>query len=112
MNYYAILASLLVGIFLFYIKLGGIGLIFILVGIVIAFSDNLRQGARNTWNEVDKAEGSYPEGKMKEYLSETAKVTAKIATVKNEEGLNTPEYFNKTHNVSKGFFSQLKDLFK
>ncbi len=93
-------------------RIGWLGLIFILLGIVTAFYDPLKRGTKNTWKELDKVEGSYPEGKIQAYTQNAAKIITEHATQKNDEGYNVREYISKTPKASKNFFSELKDLFK
>ena len=112
MNYYTILTLFIVAMIFFYVRLGWLGLIFILLAIVAGIYSPARKGAKNAWEEIDKAEGNYPEGKVKEYATNAISLGASIATQKNTEGLNTKEWVSKAPTASKSFFSELKDLFK
>ena len=112
MNYYAALAFILIGIFLFYVRIGWLGLIFIVLGIITIAYDSLKKGTKNTWVELDKASGSSPEGKIKDYAENAIKITTAHIAQKNNEGYNAREFVSKAPKASKNFFSELKDLFK
>ena len=112
MNYYSVLSLLLIGLIFFYVKIGWLGLIFILLAIIAGIYSPVRKGADTTWNELSKAQGSYPSGKFKEYSENAIKLSMDIATKKETDGLNTKEWISKAPTASKSFFSELKDLFK
>ena len=112
MNYYSILTFFLVGIIFFYVKIGWLGLIFILLAVIAGLYDHVKKGAKTAWKEVDKAEGSYPDKKIKEYATNAISLGVGVATQKRDEGLNTREWAGKAHKSTKSFFSELKDLFK
>lgn len=112
MNYYSVLALLIMGIFFFYIRMGWLGLIFILLAIVAGFYSPAKKSAKGAWEELDKAQGSNPGGKLKEYTETAIKLTMSEATRKPNEGLNTRDWVSKAPTASKSFFSELKDLFK
>jgi len=111
-NYYSALAFFLIGVFLFYVELGWLGIIFILLAIVAGIYTPAKKGAKSAWNELDKAEGEYPAGKLKEYAENAIALGTSIATQKNDEGLNTRDWVSKAPTASKSFFSEIKDLFK
>jgi hypothetical protein len=111
-NYYTILSLLILGLIFFYVKMGWLGLIFILLAIVAGIYSPTRTGAKSAWEELEKAEGSYPAGKLKEYTTIAIREGVGIATQKNTEGLNTKEWVSKAPVASKSFLSELKDLFK
>ena len=112
MNYYSVLTFFLIGIVLFYVKLGWLGIIFILLAIIAGFYAPTKKGVKSAWEEVDKAEGEYPAGKIKEYGENAIALGASYVTQKSDEGLNTRDWFSKAPTASKSFFSELKDLFK
>ena len=112
MNYYSILTFILIGLGLFYVKLGWLGLIFILLAIVAGFYNPAKKEAQSAWNEMDKAQGEYPAGKLKEYAENAIALTTSEATRKPNEGLNTRAFASKAPTASKNFFSEIKDLFK
>jgi hypothetical protein len=111
-NYYATLVFFLIGILFFYVQLGWLGIIFILLGILVALYDPLSKGTKNAWNELDKAPSSYPEGKLEEYTKVFAKKGIEAITPKKHEKLKTEGIIQKTGPASKNFFSELKALFK
>jgi len=111
-NYYSILTLFLIGIIFFYVKIGWLGLIFILLAILAGLYDHLKKGAKSAWKEMDKAEGSYPDKKLGEYATNAISQTVGVVTQKKEEGLNTREWAAKAPKASKSFFSELKELFK
>jgi len=111
-NYYSILAFFLVGIIFFYVKLGWLGLIFILLAVLSGFYGHAKKETKSIWKEMDKAEGSFPAGKLTEYTTNAISQTVGVVTQKKEEGLNTREWVSKAPKASKSFFSELKDLFK
>ena len=105
MNYYSILAFILIGVLLFYVKLGWLGLIFILLAIVAGFYDPAKKGAKSAWEEMDKAEGEYPAGKLKEYAETTIGLATSEALRKPNEGLNTKAFVSKAPILLKPFLS-------
>ena len=112
MNYYSILAFFLVGMVFFYIKLGWLGLIFVLLAVVSGFYGHAKKGTKSAWNEINKAEGSYPTEKLKKYTTNAISQIVGVATQKPEEGINTKAWAAKAPKASKSFFSELKELFK
>ena len=112
MNYYSVLAFLVIGIIFFYVKLGWLGIIFILLAIVAGFYSPAKKGAKSAWDEMDKAKGEFPAGKLKEYGENAIALSASYVTQKSDEGLNTRDWISKAPTASKSFFSEIKDLFK
>jgi len=97
---------------MFYVKLGWLGIIFILLSVIAGFYNTTKQNVKSAWEELDKAESNYPEGKLKEYAESSIKQTMNLATQKSDEGLNYREFASKAPTTSKSFFSELKELFK
>ena len=112
MNYYSIITFLLIGLLLFYVKLGWLGIIFIALAIISGFYNTTKTQTKSAWKEIKEAKGSYPEGKLKEYTENAIKLGTTEVTRGDETSYNYREIVSKAPKASKNFFSELKDLFK
>ncbi|MDD3084135.1 MAG: hypothetical protein PHP82_03870 [Candidatus ainarchaeum sp.] len=110
-NTYAIILLIIVTIIFFYTRLPFLGLTTILIALILLVYKPTKKYSKKVWKEVDNAKPKDITPIMKEYVDNTAKITAEAITRK--EG--TQYQITSVHQFQKGtknFFSELKKLFK
>ena len=112
MNYYSFLAFLLLGLFFIYLAVDWLGFLFLALALITIIYNPAKDTANKAWKELDKAQGSTPEGKFSEYVTTAAKKTGEVLTKTPETKYNMESLLHKSPGMSKSFFAELKGLFK
>ena len=105
--------AFLISIYLAYLNFPWIAISFLLIA-VLFIDYSLKTIFKNANQELDKAQGTYPEGKLKKYTQSTSKQLASVIGKKEfkETTALRNEPAKKTMKGSENFFSEIKDLFK
>jgi flagellar biosynthesis/type III secretory pathway M-ring protein FliF/YscJ len=112
MNYYAFLSFLVLALLLLYLKLSWMGLVFIVLAIIIVVYNPTKKNAKTAWEQMEKAEGSSPEKKFKEYTKSAAKQFAQgISKDQDTQEYDLKNMHKKSPAVAKSLIDTIKDLF-
>mgnify|MGYP005839635205 CR=1 FL=1 len=107
-----LIASLFITILFFYSGLDWLGFVFLAILVAALFYSLLKNKAKESWEDLKKADAFYPEAKLNEYIKGASKTVAEnLSKTKNTE-INYKAWIHKTHKIAKNFFSELGELFK
>jgi len=112
MNYRVFFVGLIITIIFLVLGLAELAVIIFaasLIGLVYNFA---KWKGKKTWEEVKKAEGSVPDVKLDAYIKGTSKQAADFLIPPEGTEYNYKGAIHKTPQLSKNFFSELKELFK
>ncbi len=102
-----------ISIYLIYLNFTWIAISFLVISILL-IDYSLKNIFKNANQELDKAQGTYPEGKLKKYAQSTNKQITGVLG-KNDFKETTAARYQPGKKAMKGaenFFSELKDIFK
>ena len=112
MNYRVFFVGLIITLLFLYVGLAELAFVIFaasLVGLTYKFS---KYKYKKTWEEVKKAEGSVPDAKFDAYIKGASKQAADFLIPPENTEYNYKGAIHKTPQLSKNFFTELKELFK
>ncbi|MEK6958513.1 MAG: hypothetical protein AABW59_00545 [archaeon] len=112
MNYYSVIACLLLGFLLVYTGPEVLGFGFLILGIILFFYSPGKKLFKEAKKEAEKAPGSFPEGKLKEYTITAGKKTAEYLAPKKGTATNSRDFLHKMPKVAGNVFAEIDKLFK
>ena len=114
MNNLSAIASVIIGILFFYLRISWLGLIFIIIAIIIFIYDPAKKYAKGGWEEMKKADGGVPDKKIEGYTKAAGKqivdVFGKDHKTKTVAARKEPG--KKIIKGSENFFKEISELFK
>ncbi len=112
MNYYLCLTSFIVAMLFLFAKLEWLGFVFLIITVITFIYTPVKNKSKLAWEDMKKTDASYPQAKFDSYVKGASKQFAEglIGTPHTE--YNFRKAVDKTPQISKNFFAELKEIFK
>jgi hypothetical protein len=111
MNWYAALTFAFLGTVFIVYGLDWLGIVFFVLGLIALIYRKDTKFLKKMWEDVSKAEGSYPSGKLKEYTKSSAKQLVSGALI-IEDKYERHSVSIRPDKASKSLVDELKNIFK